>query len=229
MTDMEMTAPLQQALVDKDLAPAEHLIDAGYVDAHLLVTAQTAHAMRVVGPVQPDRHWQAHVEDAYDITTFEIDWANHSVTCPQGHVSVAWLPHQDRYGNQLISVKFPRQTCLDCAARPLCTAGDVVGRRLTLHPEAEHKALQAARQAQQTAEWKAEYEARAGIEATLSQGIRGLRVTPVALHRAGQDPFAAHLDRCRHQYRACLRPPVSTSTCSHTHIAFRRPSIGCLT
>lgn len=176
MTDMEMTAPLQQALVDKDLAPAEHLIDAGYVDAHMLVTAQTVHEMRVVGPVQPDRHWQAHVEGAYAITTFEIDWANHSVTCPQGHVSVAWLPQQDRYGNQLISVKFARQTCLDCAARPLCTAGDVVGRRLTLHPEAEHKALQAARQAQQTAEWKAEYEARAGIEGTLSQGIRAFEL-----------------------------------------------------
>lgn len=48
----------------------------------------------------------------------------------------------------------------------------MVGRRLTLHPEAEYKALQAARHTQQTAEWKAEYDARAGIEGTLSQGIR---------------------------------------------------------
>jgi transposase len=176
VTDMEMTAPIQQALVDKGLPPNEHLLDAGYVDANVLVTAQTERGIRIVGPVQPDRQWQAHTEGAYDITTFEIDWANHTVTCPQGHTSSAWLPHSDRYGNRLISVKFARQTCLDCHARQRCTQGDGVGRRLTLHPEAEHEALQAARQAQQTTEWKAAYAARAGIEGTLSQGMRAFEL-----------------------------------------------------
>lgn len=175
-SDMEMTAPIQQALADKDMAPTDHLIDAGYVDAHLLVTAQTEHGITVVGPVQPDRQWQAHIDGGYDITTFKIDWANHTVTCPQGQTSTAWLPHQDGYGNALISVKFARPTCLACPARHLCTQADVVGRRLTLRLEAEHNALQAARQAQTTDEWKAAYKARAGIEGTLSQGIRAFEV-----------------------------------------------------
>jgi transposase len=175
-TDMEMTTPIQAALVDKGLAPAEHLIDAGYVDAHVLVTSQTEQAITIVGPVQLDRHWQARVEGAYDITAFTIDWASQRITCPQGRTSTAWHPHQDRHGNHLITVKFARQTCLECPGRILCTQADVVGRRLTLHPEEEHKALQAARQKQQGAEWKAKYDARAGIEGTLSQGIRAFEL-----------------------------------------------------
>ena len=44
---------------------------------------------------------------------------------------------------------------------------------MTLRPRELHEALQAARLHQETAEWKAEYAARAGIEGTLSQGVRG--------------------------------------------------------
>jgi transposase len=48
---------------------------------------------------------------------------------------------------------------------------------MTLKPQDEHHALQALRQQQHTAEWKAHYDKRAGIEGTLSQGVRafGLR------------------------------------------------------
>jgi transposase len=44
---------------------------------------------------------------------------------------------------------------------------------MTLRPRGRHEALQATRVRQETAEWKAEYAARAGIEGTLSQGVRG--------------------------------------------------------
>ena len=44
---------------------------------------------------------------------------------------------------------------------------------MTLRPREQHEALQAARRQQETAEWKAEYAARAGVEGTLSQGVRG--------------------------------------------------------
>ena len=48
---------------------------------------------------------------------------------------------------------------------------------MTLRPREQHEALQAARLRQETVEWKAEYAVRAGVERTLSQGIRefGLR------------------------------------------------------
>ena len=50
-------------------------------------------------------------------------------------------------------------------------------RQLTLRPPAQHAAIQAARLRQHTPEFKKRYAIRAGIEGTLSQGIRafGLR------------------------------------------------------
>ena len=50
---------------------------------------------------------------------------------------------------------------------------------MTLKPQDEHQALQALRQQQNTTEWQAKYAKRAGIEGTLSQGVRafGLRRT----------------------------------------------------
>lgn len=48
-----------------------------------------------------------------------------------------------------------------------------------LRPQAEHQAIQSIRQQQQTEEWFERYNTRAGVEGTLSQGIRafGLRRT----------------------------------------------------
>jgi transposase len=44
---------------------------------------------------------------------------------------------------------------------------------MTLRARERHEALQAARRQQETPEWKAEYAVRAGVERTLSQGVRG--------------------------------------------------------
>jgi Transposase DDE domain len=43
---------------------------------------------------------------------------------------------------------------------------------LTVRPEVHHEALQAARQRQETLEFKAQYALQAGVESSLSQGIR---------------------------------------------------------
>lgn len=40
VTDVAMTEPIHQALKKKDLLPAEHLVDAGYVDAELIVKSR---------------------------------------------------------------------------------------------------------------------------------------------------------------------------------------------
>ena len=49
-------------------------------------------------------------------------------------------------------------------------------RLLTFRLRAEHEALQASRQRQATPEWKERYQTRAGIEGTLSQGIRAFEL-----------------------------------------------------
>jgi len=43
---------------------------------------------------------------------------------------------------------------------------------MKLRPQAHHEALQAARRRQQTVAFKEQYAARAGVEGTLSQGVR---------------------------------------------------------
>jgi len=54
-----MTAPVHEALRAKGLLPEIHLVDAGYVDADLLVDAKAEYGIGLVGPVRPDTSWQA--------------------------------------------------------------------------------------------------------------------------------------------------------------------------
>jgi transposase len=177
LPDVTMTAPIHAALAAKGLLPRLHLVDAGYVDADLLVSSQRDHQVEVVGPVRPDVSWQAHAAQGYDITRFTVDWATRTATCPEGQTSVKWCPAQDAWGNAVVHVEFAQKACQRCACRSLCTRAKTEPRALTLRPQAEHEALQAARQRQTTSEWKQQYEQRAGVEGSLSQGVRafGLR------------------------------------------------------
>ena len=129
--------------------------------------------MRLVGPARPDVSWQAQADQGYDIAHFTIDWEARRVTCPEGRTSAVWTPGVDRWGNEVIHTEFARRECLACRSRPLCTRARTEGREMTLRPRALHEALQAARQRQETPEWKAEYARRAGIEGTVSEGVRG--------------------------------------------------------
>lgn len=174
--DADMAAPIQDALVRKGLPPDEHLLDAGYVDATFLVNSQSEQGVTVLGPVRPDVSWQAQDDQAYDLSDFTIDWRGKQVTCPNGKSSTCWCPHTDQWNNAVITVKFSRSDCRSCALRHLCTKAKTEPRHLSLRPQAEHEALQAARAEQKTAEWQARYAQRAGIEGTLSQGVRAFEL-----------------------------------------------------
>jgi hypothetical protein len=54
-----------------------------------------------------------------------------------------------------------------------CTQAAQAARTLTLHPQAEFEALQAARAWYRSDEGQERYKRRAGVEGTLSQGVRG--------------------------------------------------------
>jgi transposase len=171
--DVDQTAPIHAALAAKGLLPGDHLLDAGFVDVEVLVGSQFEHGVRLVGPMRPDVSWQAQANQGFDIAHFEIDWEAKQVTCPEGKTSVLWKPGQDRWGNEVIHAEFARRECQACPSRPLCTRATTEGREMTLRPREQHEALQGARRQQETAEWKAEYAVRAGVEGTLSQGVRG--------------------------------------------------------
>lgn len=177
LSDLDQTEPIHEALAAKALLPQEHIVDAGYVDGDLLVSSQTKHSIEVVGPVRPNTSWQAKIPGGYDISQFTVDWDARTVTCPQGQTTTTWTPGVDQWGNAGIYVKFSRPVCRLCDFRSLCTRSLAEPRELRLRPQAEHQAIQTIRQQQQTPEWKERYNARAGVEGTLSQGIRafGLR------------------------------------------------------
>jgi transposase len=170
--DHQRTEHIQQALVDKGLAPGQHLVDAGYIDAQLLVPPADQAAIALVGPVAADNSWQAKAAQGFDLSHFQIDWAHQQATCPQGHLSRAWKPALAAYQNAVIHVEFAIKDCKACPVHDLCTQSKVSPRTLTLRPQPVHEALQAARQAQTTPEFKTVYAKRAGIEGTLSEGTR---------------------------------------------------------
>ena len=178
-TDEEMTENIHRELDRKDLLPATHLVDTGYVSAELLVVAAQRFGVEILGPALPDSHWQKKLETGFDLSQFQIDWERRQATCPAGQISRSWNSYRDAHHQPLIEVQFASRDCGRCPCKDRCIRSRVkyAHRSLTLRPQEQHEALQAARTRQQTPEFKREYALRAGIEATISQGVRafGLR------------------------------------------------------
>src|SRR5216683_4000999 len=53
--EAQCTEPIQQALVDKDVPPDEHLVDAAYIAAELLVHSRDDHGITLRGPTRPSQ------------------------------------------------------------------------------------------------------------------------------------------------------------------------------
>jgi len=170
--DSVMGPTIQQDLAERDLLPGTHLLDSGYVDADLLVTAQTQHQIDVVGPPFGSYSRQRLAGQGDDLQAFVIDWEAEHARCPQGQTSVQWTPGRDVSGDPVVRIRFDRATCRVCPTRQACTWAKDAPRQLTVRPQAHHEAIQTARQRQETAEFKETYALRSGVEASLSPGTR---------------------------------------------------------
>jgi transposase len=185
LTDVQTTAPLtvdsetlptiQADLKRRNLLPAVQAVDAGYIDAATLVSSPHEHQVTLLGPALADTSWQAQAGKGYAASDFAIDWKAKQAVCPVGKRSIAWHEKEER-GQPVVAIYFSRSECRHCPSRADCTRA-AAGRRLTLRPEAEYRALQAARERQKTPEFLQEYACRAGVEGTHTQGVRrsGLR------------------------------------------------------
>ncbi len=116
--------------------------------------------------------WQARTPGGRTSAQVARDWAAQQVTCPAGKISRRWLPCTDTWGNDGIVVQFARADCLRCAQREVCTRAKMAGRQLMLRPQEQPSALQAARAWQETADFKATYARRAGVEGSCTQANR---------------------------------------------------------
>jgi transposase len=172
--DFDVTSEIQADLAERQLTPAQHVVDNGYTDAALLVSSQRQYAIDLVGPVAADGSWQAKAGEGFDLAAFQIDWDNQVATCPRGQHSGTWSVGTDDFGHPAIHVRFRTRDCLACPARAACTRSAVGPRGLRLRPQAEHLALQAARQRQRSPSFQATYAIRAGVEGTVSQAVRSM-------------------------------------------------------
>jgi len=171
-SDFDAVETIHTHLAARDLLPQEHIVDAGYVTADDLVTSQRTHAVDLLGPVPPDPSWQAKDQGGFATACFVIDWEARHAICPRGRPSRYWMERQDRHGHPVVQIRFAQADCQACPARAQCTQAATQPRTLTLRAQAAYEALQAARQRQATATFKEQYAARAGIEGTISQGVR---------------------------------------------------------
>jgi transposase len=170
--DTQALEPIHAELAAQNRLPATHLVDSGYVDADLLLSSRQTYRVDLVGPIQRDHSWQAKAEKGFDTASFGVDWAAHSVRCPQGQSSQIWKPTRTAQGEPVIHVAFHRRTCAACPARASCTRAATAGRELTLRPYAQHEAIAAARRYQDTQTFHERYAQRAGVEGTIAQGTR---------------------------------------------------------
>jgi len=176
-SDIHQLAAIHAALAQSELLPAEHLVDAGYVRARNLLEAREQYQVEVIGPIPADHQWQALAHTGFDVAHFAVDWDAQRATCPQGRTSVRWCETHTARERTMIRVEFAAADCISCPSRPQCTRARTPFRTLLLQPREEHEMIQAARLRQQTPEYATTYAQRAGVEGTLSQGVRafGLR------------------------------------------------------
>ena len=169
-----MTEAIEEELHQADVPPGEHLVDAGYVSSRVLVNSQQRFGIEVLGPVSLDTQWQARTPSGIDASQFALDWEHQQATCPQGKTSSSWSAVNRKHHPDLIKIQFSTSDCGPCPRRCDCvqSTSKYPRRTLTIRPQAQHAALQAARHQQQTKTFQQRYALRAGIEATISQGVR---------------------------------------------------------
>jgi transposase len=173
--DVEETMPLLRDLQARDLVPEVRLVDSGYVSGEVLANHAEV-GIELLGPLKQEGGWQH--ETGYGVSAFQVDWQKQQARCPQGHLSQNWCPGRHTRGEEVIRVSFSAATCHACPVKELCTKREKnKGRILTLSPQPVHEARERRRAEQRATPFQNRYALRAGIEGSLSEGIRrhGLR------------------------------------------------------
>ena len=172
--DVSATADIHHALKKKGLLPSRHLVDAGYVDAELLVESEKEYRVELFGPTRVDPSWQART-GGYAAHQFAINWEKRQAICPEGKTSTDWYERRTReeYERDVVQIRFRRQDCLRCAARSKCVKSRSGAARMLIVPaQPLYESLKRMRQKLNDEEGRREYQNRAGVEATIAQAVR---------------------------------------------------------
>ena len=170
-TDAAVTPRIHAALAQRDLVPSVHLVDSGYIDTDLLVESDTQYALDLLGPMQGDSTGKHEPIRALP------PQIPHRLGPAARHLSGRTHQHgvDTRPGER---VNKRTQKCSSRShngiASPVCIACTVpkrnAGRSVPL--QAKYEARRAARAREATPEFKVAYAKRAGVEGTISFGMR---------------------------------------------------------
>jgi transposase len=200
VTDNQMTGAIHDDLAGKNLLPGRHYQDSGYLSAALVVSEAARHGIALIGPLLADTSAQARAGAGYARADFTIDYDHKTVTCPQGKTSASWSPCAQR-GKDAIVATFSALHCGPCPARALCTTSGKNRRQLTVLPRDLAEAQAAARAAETTIPFQADYARRAGVEGTMHQatshGARRARYRGLAKTRLDHVYMACALNLLR--------------------------------
>jgi transposase len=171
ITDIAVTAAPQSdmtALIEirahqeqQNTLPGERFVDCGYVSGSNIKDGRT-NGEELIGPIRTTVTPQSKLPNGFAHADFQIDFELRQVRCPGGQTTS--IISSGKNGLQAV---FPRKTCAACPLRPRCCTGKKEGRGLSFGPQ--YVETQAARQRQQTDQFKARYRAhRGGVEGCLS-------------------------------------------------------------
>ena len=157
---------IQARLAEQGVLPAEQYVDQGYMSAQHLVESQQQ-GIDLVGVPLADTQGPS----GFRQTDFQIDEAAKQATCPAGQKSRVWSEKEVPEAPQpQVQIRFDAAGCQRCAFFGQCTASPQ-GRSLTLSPYRE--ALHQRRAEVETDAFREKLHRRAGIEATISELVRG--------------------------------------------------------
>jgi len=168
VTGNQMTGAIHQDLAAKNLAPGRQYLDSGYLSAAVVVSALTTWGIALIGPLLAGTSAQARAGAGYARADFAVSYGTETVTCPQGKTSASWTPCTQR-GKDAIVATFSAGDCGPCPACGLCTTSGKNRRQLTVLPRDLAHARAAARAAEKTIPFQADYARRADVEGTMHQ------------------------------------------------------------
>jgi transposase len=170
--DVSCTDDIQKSMQAKNLLPARHLVDTGYVDAQPVIESSRKYGIELFGPMRLNPSWQSR-EGGIDAAQFQIDWDKKQAQCPLGNQSVYWHEYQTKeYARPVVKIRFRNQDCLNCPSRTKCVRNKKAGRSLQIPSREMYEALEQTRIKLASDVGRNEYKKRAGIEGTISQGVR---------------------------------------------------------
>jgi transposase len=167
-TDYNALPEIQMRLEERECLPGKQYVDNAYMGGSNLANS-AQREIDLIGPIYQNFSKQDKLADGLTIEQFEVDLEKGQATCPAG-VSV----RPQMRTQQRIRFQFPDEICAACSLRARCCLGQS-GR--TINVGETYPLLQAARQRQETAEFKQDYhQHRSGVEGCLSALIRGTGV-----------------------------------------------------